>query len=81
MASWQLQQAKQRLSEVVRRTIEEGPQVITRHGRAAVVVVAADEFERLRGTRVDFKEFLRKAPDIASLKIARSRTPARRVRL
>lgn len=79
--TWQLQEAKQRLSEVVRRTIEEGPQVITRHGRASVVVVAADEFEKLKGARRGFKEFLRKAPDIAALKIARSRVATRRIHL
>ena len=79
--AWQLQEAKQRLSEVVRRTIEEGPQVITRHGRASVVIVAAEEFEKLKGRRSDFKEFLRKAPDIAGLKIVRSRVAARRIHL
>ena len=79
--AWQLQEAKQRFSEVVRRALESGPQVVTRHGRAAVVVVAAGEFEALTGTRVDFKDFLRQAPDLKRLKISRDRRPARRVTL
>ena len=36
--SWQLQEAKQKFSELVRRTLEEGPQVVTRHGEEVVVV-------------------------------------------
>jgi prevent-host-death family protein len=69
---WQLQEAKQRLSEVVRRALEEGPQVVTCHGRDAVVVVALEEFERLKGERGDFKELLRLAPDFEELEISRA---------
>ena len=47
--TWQLQEAKQRFSEVVRRALEQGPQVVTRHGEAAVVIVSAREFEALKG--------------------------------
>jgi prevent-host-death family protein len=78
---WQLQEAKQRFSEVVRRALERGPQVVTRHGEAAVVIVAAREFEALKGGRTDFKEFLRQVPDLKPLKIKRDRRPARKVTL
>jgi prevent-host-death family protein len=44
---WQLQEAKARFSEVFRLARECGPQRVTRHGKAAVVVVPAEEFERL----------------------------------
>jgi len=44
---WKLQDAKARFSEVVRRAREEGPQRVTVRGQDAVVVIAADEFERL----------------------------------
>ena len=47
--NWQLQQAKNRLSEVVQRALSEGPQTITRHGRPAVVVVDFKEFAIHRG--------------------------------
>jgi prevent-host-death family protein len=46
---WLLQDAKARFSELVRRVHSEGPQHVTVHGRDEVVVVAADEFRRLRG--------------------------------
>lgn len=78
--SWQLQEAKQRFSEVVRRALTEGPQWVTRHGRRVVVVVAADEFEAAgRGT--SFKEFLLSGPDMEELEIDRSAEPAPEVSL
>ena len=48
---WPLQDAKARFSELVRRVRSEGPQLVTVHGRDEVVVVAADEFRRLKGER------------------------------
>lgn len=79
--AWQLQEAKQRLSEVVRRALEDGPQVVTRHGREAVVVVSVEQFAKLEGARPDFKEFLRQAPDLGRLKTSRDRKRARRITL
>ncbi len=46
---WVLQDAKARFSELVRRVRSEGPQHVTVHGRDEVVVIAAEEFRRLRG--------------------------------
>ena len=45
---WSLQDAKARLSEVVRQARERGPQRVTVHGRDAVVIVRAEEFDRMR---------------------------------
>lgn len=47
--SWQLQDAKARFSEVVRRAAEEGPQHVTVNGEERAVVVSAQEYERLAG--------------------------------
>jgi prevent-host-death family protein len=46
---WLLQDAKARFSELVRRVRSDGPQHVTVHGRDEVVVVAAEEFRRLKG--------------------------------
>lgn len=46
---WQLQTAKARFSEVFRRARTEGPQLVTRQGKEAVVILPAEEFERLSG--------------------------------
>jgi prevent-host-death family protein len=48
-ARWVLQDAKARLSELVRRVRSEGPQHVTVHGRDEVVVISAEEFRRLKG--------------------------------
>src|SRR5579863_9992300 len=44
---WQLQTAKAQFSELFRRARSEGPQYVTRQGKEAVVIVPAEEFERL----------------------------------
>ena len=48
-ASWKLEDAKARFSELVRRVRTDGPQLVTVHGRETVVVVSAEEFRRLKG--------------------------------
>jgi prevent-host-death family protein len=48
---WLLQDAKARFSELVRRVRSEGPQHVTVHGRDEVVIIAAEEFRRLKGNR------------------------------
>jgi prevent-host-death family protein len=45
---WRLQDAKTQFSELVRRAREKGPQRVTVHGKDAVVVVDADEWDRLK---------------------------------
>jgi prevent-host-death family protein len=48
---WPLQDAKARFSELVRRARSDGPQHVTVRGHDEVVVVAAEEFRRLKGDR------------------------------
>ncbi len=83
MTKWQLQEAKNRLSEVVRKASNEGPQVITLRGDDAVVVVAADEYARLtrkpKGTLVDF--FRKSRLGAVALDLTRSHDTGRRVEL
>jgi prevent-host-death family protein len=61
--SWSLQDAKNRFSEVV-EAARRKPQTVTKHGQPAVVIVAADEYERLR------KLQHLKAPSFAELLLA-----------
>ena len=63
--SWQLQTAKARFSELFRKARAEGPQWVTRQGKDSVVVVAAEEFQRLRAQSRQPKslvEFFAKSP-------------------
>jgi prevent-host-death family protein len=69
---WQLQDAKQRFSELVRMTLMKGPQVVTRHGEEVVVLVPAREYRRLTHAEPDFKAFLLSSPDFAGLEIRRA---------
>ena len=77
---WQLQEAKQRFSELIRSVEADGPQFVTRHGEEVAVVVSIAEYRHLREGGRDFKEFLQSAPDV-NLDISRSNLPARRVEL
>lgn len=74
---WQLQAAKARFSEVFRLTRSQGPQWITRGGKEAVVVVAAEEFERLTRRRKQsgsLTEFFAKSP-LAGVELNLERNP------
>ena len=59
MASWQVQDAKARFSELLDATIKKGPQVVTRRGVKTAVLVPIEEWERLQeATRPGLKEWL-----------------------
>jgi len=79
-----LQDAKARFSELVRRAHSEGPQHVTVHGRDEVVVLAADDYRRLKGDRSGrlLVELLRNSPlrDVA-IESAGVRSPVRDVKL
>ncbi len=60
--TWQLQEAKNRLSELVDLAIHEGHQTITRHGEPTVVVVSYRDFQRWRRGRNSLVQFLQKSP-------------------
>jgi antitoxin Phd len=82
MIKWQLQDAKNRLSELVRKAREEGPQVITLHGRDAVVVVSANDYGKLSRPRDSLVDFFRKSPLVGvELDLIRSRDTGRRIEL
>jgi prevent-host-death family protein len=81
MASWQLQEAKQHFSELVRRTLAEGPQTVTRHGEEVVVIVSADDWRASRPPTRDFKAFLSSAPDFDALELGAARRGSREVDL
>jgi prevent-host-death family protein len=79
--AWQVQTAKQRFSELVERAVNEGPQIVTKHGRETVVVIDIEEYRRLRGEPMDFKEFLLSIPKGDDLEIERSKDPGRDIDL
>lgn len=76
---WQVQEAKQRFSELIRRTLDEGPQTVTRHGQPVVVVVPAADYTGSSG--LSFKEFLLSGPSFEDLDLTRDPAPMREIDL
>ena len=81
MQTWQLQEAKSRFSEVVELTLKEGPQLITRRGEEAVVILAASEYRRLSGQTTNLIDCLLNAPRGEPLVLDRSRESIRDIAL
>ena len=82
---WQLQVAKAQFSEVFRRARERAPQVVTKQGKEAVVILAIEEFERLtRRARQpkSLSKFFAESP-LASISVDFERKPdyGRKVKL
>lgn len=62
MAAWQLQEAKNKLSELIDRTLEEGPQVITRHGKEVVVVMPIARYRKMNQPKERLGDFFLNSP-------------------
>jgi antitoxin Phd len=79
---WQLQEAKNRLSEVVRKARSEGPQVITLHGSDAAVVVSVPDFGRMSRPKGKLVDFFRGSPLVGiKLIVTRSKDSGRAIDL
>jgi prevent-host-death family protein len=61
---WQIQEAKQRFSEVIRAVTQEGPQIITRHGEEVAVIIDMAEYHRLARPAANLTEVLLGAPKL-----------------
>lgn len=77
MRTWQLQEAKSRFSEVVDLALKEGPQLVTRRGEEAVVILAANDYRRLSGQTTNLMDCLLNAPRGEPLVLDRSRESIR----
>lgn len=75
--TWQVQEAKQRLSEVLRAAESSGPQVISRRGEDVAVVVDISDYRRLAGVQVELADFLRHGPVADDLEVERDAGSAR----
>ena len=82
MATWQVQEAKARFSELMRSADEAGPQTITARGRRAAVLLSASDYDRLRNRKPSLTAFMRASP-LSGIELTdeRDRTPPRDVEL
>lgn len=65
MQTWQMQDAKARLSEVIKRAAQDGPQNITVHGKSVAVVLSYETFAALKGTHAaqqSLVDFMQSSP-------------------
>lgn len=80
--NWTVADAKARFSELVEQAQSKGPQTITKHGRTAVVVVSAEEWERKSKRKGNLAEFFANSPLRESgIEIKRKKDRPRKVEL
>lgn len=62
MQTWQLQEAKAHLSEVVRLCVQQGPQVVTVRGKEEAVLISKKDYEHFIGAKPNFFDFMQQSP-------------------
>ena len=79
---WQVQEAKQRFSEVLRAAEGGEPQIVTKHGAEVAVVLDIAEYRRLRGETLGFMDYLMSGPLLdEDLDLGRRNEPPREIDL
>lgn len=74
-STWPLQDAKNKLSELLETALRQGAQTITRHGRPVAVVISAEEYARLQPSE-KLVDILRDCP-VKDWELERDTSPAR----
>ena len=62
MEHWQLQDAKNRFSEIVNKALRDGPQVVTRRGKKTVVIMSVEQYQNLVRPEVNIIDFFQQSP-------------------
>ena len=60
--TWQLQEAKSKLSRVIENAVNSGPQIITRHGVKVAVIISYAEYKKMNASRGSLSAFFRDSP-------------------
>lgn len=77
---WQLQDAKNQLSSVVKRAAAEGPQIISVRGKPAAIVLSMEEYQRLTKPKTRLTDFFKDSP-LQDLELDRSKDFPREIEL
>jgi antitoxin Phd len=67
---WQLQDAKNKFSEVVNQAINQGPQLITRRGEKTAVLLSFADYEKICKAQGKLSDFFRTSP-LAEVSLSR----------
>ena len=77
---WQLQDAKNKLSEVVDKAVNDGPQEITKHGKKTAVVISIDDFQKLKKRKGSLVDFFQNSP-LKQIDLKRKKDYSRKIDL
>jgi prevent-host-death family protein len=76
--TWQLQEAKNRFSEVVTQALKSGPQLITKRGTQIAILLSYEEYRRLISSQHKLSTFFHQSPLAqVSLDLRRDQSNAR----
>ena len=79
---WQLQEAKNKFSSLVKKAQKQGPQIVTKHGRKTVVVLSFDQYEKIVRPKTDIVTFFRNSPlSEINLKLSRNKDLPRKIEI
>lgn len=79
---WQLQEAKNKFSKLVKLARQDGPQIVTKHGQETAVLLSIDDYRRLVRPETGLVQFFQKSPlSDAELDLTRSKEIARDIEL
>jgi antitoxin Phd len=77
--SWQLQEAKNKFSRVVENAVNDGPQIITKHGVEVAIVISYTEYQEMIASRGKLSTFFQDSPLVdVELDLARDKSEARK---
>ena len=76
--TWQLQDAKNKFSRVVEKAVNDGPQIITKHGVEVAIVISYAEYQKMIASRGKLSTFFQESPLVdVELDLARDKSEAR----
>ena len=75
---WQLQEAKNKFSNLVDKAHHDGPQIVTKHGKESVVIIAIEDYQKLNKPKSDLVSFFNTSPlSGISLDLSRDKSSSR----
>lgn len=79
MATWQVNEAKTRLSEVIGEAYLKGPQIVTRHGAERPVILSIEDYRALVAHKPDLRAYLLGGPKVDDFEIERDQDTGREI--
>lgn len=72
MRKWQVQEAKSRFSELMEKTLQEGPQIVTRYGENLTVMISFEEYREKFDQDDSIVDFLLSGPKFDDFEVERN---------